>query len=220
MPEKRTTKRPRRSPSFDGGSGAGERAREKILAAAVQEFGAKGYAGARTAGIAARAGVNQQLISYYFGGKQGLLAELRRRWAATEATLVPGDAGFLEGLSAYLDATLDNPDWARLVVWQALGDSRDGSEELAASTNLRIQAAVERTEKRQQAGELTAAVEARFIVLLTYALAFAPIALPQLTAAILQVDPLSAEYRQLVRDALGELLHSPGAAGGGEGVAG
>ncbi|MEU1393454.1 MULTISPECIES: NAD(P)H-binding protein [unclassified Nonomuraea] len=68
-------------PSSEG-SGPDERAqaasgtRERILAASVAEFGAKGYSGARTAGITARAGVNQQLISYYFGGKQGLLVAL------------------------------------------------------------------------------------------------------------------------------------------------
>jgi AcrR family transcriptional regulator len=37
----------------------------------------------RTADIATRAGVNPQLISYYFDGKQGLLDELRRRWQQT-----------------------------------------------------------------------------------------------------------------------------------------
>src|SRR5690348_11353626 len=63
--------------------------REKILDAAVAEFGAKGFAGARTAEIAARAGVNQQLIAYHFGGKQGLLDELRARWAATEGAIWP-----------------------------------------------------------------------------------------------------------------------------------
>jgi TetR/AcrR family transcriptional regulator len=97
--------------------------RERILRAAVAEFGAHGYSCARTAAIAARAGVNAQLISYHFGGKSGLLNELRRRWADRQAGLVPPGAAFGESFAAYLDATLDQPDWSRLVIWQALGDT-------------------------------------------------------------------------------------------------
>lgn len=175
---------------------AAERTRERILQAAVAEFGAKGYAGARTAGIAARAGVNPQLISYYFGGKQGLLDELRRRWAATEATLSPPGATFAESFSAYLDATLDQPDWARLVIWRALGDDPGNREEAAAAQRVKLRAAVERTRRRQRDGEITADVDAEFVLLLAYVLAFAPLALPQVVEAVLGLDPLSPEYRR------------------------
>src|SRR5205823_3431326 len=99
--------------------------REKILDAAVAEIGAKGFAGARTAEIAARAGVNQQLIAYHFGGKQGLLDELRSRWAATQSATQAAQptATLTESVHSYLDLTLDNPDWSRLVVWRSLGDT-------------------------------------------------------------------------------------------------
>lgn len=43
-----------------------------ILAAAREEFGRHGFAGGRVDRIARRAGVNKQLIFYYFGSKQGL----------------------------------------------------------------------------------------------------------------------------------------------------
>lgn len=43
-----------------------------ILAAARSEFAAKGLTGARVNVIAARAGVNKQLIYYYFGSKDDL----------------------------------------------------------------------------------------------------------------------------------------------------
>jgi AcrR family transcriptional regulator len=43
-----------------------------ILAAARGEFGQHGFAGARVDRIARRAGVNKQLIFYYFGSKRGL----------------------------------------------------------------------------------------------------------------------------------------------------
>lgn len=46
--------------------------RDAILGAARGEFAANGLAGARVARIAARAGVNKQLLYYYFGSKDDL----------------------------------------------------------------------------------------------------------------------------------------------------
>jgi len=46
--------------------------RTRILQAAREEFGARGFDGARVARIARRAGVNKQLIFYYFDTKAGL----------------------------------------------------------------------------------------------------------------------------------------------------
>jgi AcrR family transcriptional regulator len=183
------------------------RSREQILRAAVEEFGAKGYAGARTAGIAARAGVNQQLISYYFGGKRGLLAELRRRWAETEATLVPADASFAEAVSAYLDATLDRPDWARLVIWRALGEDADDEPDHTVAQRAKLREAVERVRRRQRAGEIAADIEAEFVLLLAYVLAFAPVALPGIVEGIFEVSPDSAEYRRRCLRSLLTLVH-------------
>ncbi|GII79357.1 hypothetical protein Sru01_43390 [Sphaerisporangium rufum] len=193
---------------------AAERTRGKILDAAVAEFGAKGYAGARTAGIAARAGVNQQLIAYYFGGKQGLLDELRRRWAAGQDAVAPADGTFAASVAAYLDMTLDAPDWARLVVWQALGDGpAHGTQEAAAAQRDRLAEGVRRVRERQRAGELTGAVSAEFVMFLAHLVAFAPIALPQLTGDLLGVPPGSPEYRRRCLDQLMTLLTPPEPAG-------
>ena len=48
------------------------KARNTILDAARREFAEHGLAGARVARIARRAGLNKQLIYYYFGSKDGL----------------------------------------------------------------------------------------------------------------------------------------------------
>ena len=55
------------------------------LDAAVVEFSEHGFSGARISAIAARAGVNQQLISYYFDGKEGLYRALQDRWRVISA---------------------------------------------------------------------------------------------------------------------------------------
>ncbi|WP_433246214.1 TetR/AcrR family transcriptional regulator [Streptosporangium sp. CA-135522] len=194
----------RRAVVEDERGASAERTRERILQAAVEEFGAKGYSGARTAGIATRAGVNQQLISYHFGGKQGLLDELRRRWAEREAALVPPDASFAESFSTYLDATLDQPDWSRLVIWQALGDG----EGMTATQRAGLRQAVEGMRRRQEGGELTGDLDPGFVLLLAYVLTFAPISLPEHVREILGVDPLSEEYRAQVRDQLMKVLRA------------
>jgi AcrR family transcriptional regulator len=48
----------------------------------------------RTSAIAARAGVNKQLISHHFGGKDGLYAALVARWEADEAAYGVPDTSF------------------------------------------------------------------------------------------------------------------------------
>lgn len=182
---------PRRAAPPQSARATSAQTREKILDAAVAEFGAKGFAGARTAEIAARAGVNQQLIAYHFGGKQGLLDELRARWAATEGAARPA-ATLAESVRAYLDLTLDRPDWSRLVVWRALGDAPDSPPDEQSE---RMRAAVDRIRERQVDGEIADDLDPAFALLLCYALTFAPIALPHFVRDITGVDPLSPEYR-------------------------
>lgn len=52
----------------------GEATRTALIQAAIEIFGRDGYAAATTKAIAQRAEANQALISYYFGGKEGLYA--------------------------------------------------------------------------------------------------------------------------------------------------
>jgi TetR/AcrR family transcriptional regulator len=208
----------RRSPRPEERGKAAERTREKILDAAMAEFGAKGYAGARTAGIAARAGVNQQLISYYFGGKQGVLDELRRRWQEMRASIAPDGTPFADAVAAYLDVTLDRPDWARLAVWQALGDcpfaDAEDRQRFVEVQRAAMAAAVERIRARQQAGEVTAAVDPAFVLLVLHAVIFAPVALPQFVRDAFGGDPLSPSAREWLHDQLVGLLGAAGDKGG------
>jgi len=62
---------PRRRGRPRGGSDS----RARIIAAAVDDFGEKGYDGATIRSIAARAGVDSALVHHYFGTKADLFAE-------------------------------------------------------------------------------------------------------------------------------------------------
>ncbi|WP_433165705.1 TetR/AcrR family transcriptional regulator [Kribbella sp. CA-247076] len=57
-----------------------ERSRERILAAALEVFAAKGYEAASISEITARAEVSRGLVAYYFATKERLAAELLDRW--------------------------------------------------------------------------------------------------------------------------------------------
>src|SRR5262245_22659147 len=102
-----TGKRARRAPAEGERQRDPERTKARILDAAVIEFSAKGFAGARVSEIAARAGVNQQLIAYYFDGKEGLYRELGRRWRAYEADAFPDTMNFTEQIKQYVRTSAD-----------------------------------------------------------------------------------------------------------------
>jgi len=62
----------------------------RIIAAAREEFARHGFDGARVDHIARRAGVNKQLLFYYFHSKRGLFAAVLAR-GATELEQALGD---------------------------------------------------------------------------------------------------------------------------------
>src|SRR6266540_995325 len=88
-----------------------ERTRERILGAALKEFSAHGFAGARVDRIARRARINKRMLYHYFGNKEGLFRAILRRklgerlaWAAA----TPGDPG--ESLVFWFDVTCADLD--------------------------------------------------------------------------------------------------------------
>src|SRR5437899_11608420 len=98
-----------------------ERTRERILAAALKEFSAKGLAGARVDRIARRARINKRMLYHYFGNKNDLFKEIMRRkleTRATWATAAPDDPG--ETLTHWFTLACEDMDWVRLMEWEAL----------------------------------------------------------------------------------------------------
>ena len=73
--------------------GIPERTRERILSAALKEFAAKGFAGARVDAIARRAAINKRMLYHYFGNKEKLfqrgLAPENRRAAGMGGRIYP-----------------------------------------------------------------------------------------------------------------------------------
>lgn len=97
-----------------------ESSRDLLLDAAMAEFGAKGLAGARVSEIAKRAGVNAQLISYYFGGKQGLYEAILERWYERETRLQDPAVSLAELTWRYFDVAFSQDDLQRLFIRETL----------------------------------------------------------------------------------------------------
>ena len=154
------------------------------------EFAAHGFGGARVSEIATRAGVNKQLISYYFGGKEGLYRAVADRWRSGEPSIT-ADAGTLdEVVAAYAQVAMAQPDWLRLLVREGVDRDRGLDEEGQAA---RFQGMLVDFRSRQANGELAADLDPAYAGLALFGLAAAPVVFPQIARA-LGLDPESDEF--------------------------
>src|SRR5438477_417481 len=98
--------------------------RATILAAAIEEFAARGLNGARVDAIAKRTNTTRAMIYYYFGNKEGLyLAALHDAYAGIRNAEKTLDLGHLPPLEAFrrlvaftFDYYQDHPTLVALVI--------------------------------------------------------------------------------------------------------
>ncbi|MGI5164706.1 TetR family transcriptional regulator [Spirillospora sp. CA-253888] len=193
------TAAPRRAPApQDRRTDAGQ-TRRKLLDAALEEFSAKGLAGARVQDIADRAGVNKQLISYHFGGKQGLYEAIVADWLAEEAELNDPAVPLPELIVRYLDNTMDDPRGTRLGAWRAL------TEEAPVPTGAPSGDLVE-LERRQAAGELADDLDPAAVMVVMMAMVSAPTLLPGAVVETFGLDPRSPEFRERYAEQLRRIV--------------
>ncbi|MEV0839044.1 TetR family transcriptional regulator [Actinocatenispora sera] len=179
---------PRRTPNPDERQRDAERSQRLLLDAALHEFAAHGYAGTKVADIAARAGVNKQLISYYFGGKEGIYRALHDRWREREHEFAGPDTPLEQAVLSYLAAGLTDPCPARLIAWSGLGD--DGSPDVLADEDDEP-----RARAWQQRGELADDVDTAAVLLAIRGMVMAPVIMPQLARRLFGTDPSDPEFR-------------------------
>jgi len=135
MPKRRTNgKTPqRRNPTAT---------RQKLLAAARREFAASGLAGARVDEIAARAGVNKQLVYHYFGDKDALYLavlewvyeEIRAQERKLNLEGLPPERAIRKLIESSFDHLAAHPDFIVLLNDENRGGARHvrGSRRLEA----------------------------------------------------------------------------------------
>ncbi len=194
----------------------GEATRQRILAAAEQEFAAKGFDGARLASIARGAKAPQALIHHYFGDKDGLHRAVFERVLASIATesfriletkapprrrakgarfgrpeleaLVHAFVGLL------VDFYTQNAHVLR-ILGHELGRSGSLADELV-KTRLgpQLDDIVARLDAMKLAGEVRADVDGRHLCISTVAMACFPTMDEAFLGALWGLDPRSPEF--------------------------
>ena len=185
---------PRRAPADPERRRDPERTRERILQAAVEEFGAHGYSGARVSRIAQAAGLNAQLISYHFDGKAGLYQAVIERWRGVTELIPQPDRSIAEIAGAFVRTNASNPSYSKLLAWEALGDApapgeSPGTDDQEAGRAAFFQRVAGEFERRQQLGELPADVSPQHLLLALIAIASAPVTLPHIARRVVGIDP-------------------------------
>ena len=185
-----------------------EGTRKRILAAALQEFSAKGIDGARVDAIAERAGTNKRMLYYYFGSKDDLFrAVLRRRLAERAPTARERDRTGPGRIADLQDRLEDQMDYVRLLMWEGLerGRRREVEQELLRQDSLAQWC--DDVREAQRRGELPGDLDAEQLVLSELALVMFPFAFPQITRLVTGKLPTDAAFKA-ERRAFLELLNA------------
>lgn len=196
--------------------------RERILAAAVEEFSERGLAGARVDGIAARAGCNKALLYQHFEDKDALYREVLfcKMAQISEIAGAAGAAGStgpsrpdpLELMGTIFDYHAANPWFARLLQWEALdfgGEAISNEDERRARHSLQVR----RLEQLQQDGQIDASLDAAQVLLTLMAIDMFWFMAPQLVRLVTGKDPADpaalAERREHVLECARRMLLIP-----------
>jgi len=192
------------------------RTRERILEAALKEFAAQGFAGARVDTIARRAQINKRMLYHYFGDKRGLFREvLRRKLAQRAAWLASAPEDPIESLPHWFRLACRDTEWVRLLEWEAL---QRGEREVIDENHRRdsVVKALERLERRQAKGLLPKAWDPGQLLLSMMGITTYPFAFPQMARLVTGLsvsDPKFQAQRERFLKQFAAAL-KPGSTGG------
>src|SRR5271166_1805180 len=170
------------------------RTREKILAAALVEFSARGFAGARVDAIARRARVNKRMLYYCFGAKQDLYREILRHKMAERAGWIESTPDDFAGMLAHIYLTSSSDlHFVRLMEWEAI-DS--GGKRCIAEAERRalFEKAVARLGVLQRQGSIPRGANLTQLFISMLSLALFPLVMPQIIRLIHGMEPTDPRF--------------------------
>jgi len=171
------------------------RTREQLRKAALAEFAARGFAGARTDLIARRAGVNKRMLFYCFGSKAQLYREVLQSKLTERTVMVESTPEDLPSALRHWSLTAGaDRQWVRFLQWEAL----EQSSRLAAERPRRVLflRVLERFRRWQEEGRLAPEIDPTQVMLAITALILFPAAFPQFARLITGVRPGSKRFQQ------------------------
>jgi len=136
-----------------------EATKQALLAAGVQVFAEHGYDAATTREVAQAAGVNEQLIQRYFGGKAGLLLAIIERFGEEErrtCAMPPPCASVEAEIQGFLDFHLEHActvgDVSKVALHRSLCDPVVAGEIGRQLTETRVPLLCQRLEALRERG--------------------------------------------------------------------
>ena len=151
--------------------------------------------------IADRAGVNKQLISYYFGGKDGLYEALLERWYEQESQLAEPGISLAELSCRYLEVGLRQQSGLhRLFIRESLDeDTSDAAFDPDAPEVVDMR-------ERQAAGEFADDLDPAFLLLMLQGMVAAHIVFRSDARRFTGLDPSTPEYLDAAANQLRRLV--------------
>lgn len=182
-------------PAPSGNQRDPERTRERILDAAVEEFAAEGFTGARVDSIADKAGVNKRMLYHYFGNKQDLfLAIIHDRLEKKGVSINQAPCSVGAAFEHFHQDVRKDMSWVRLMQWEALQLPTDpviGAEARKAHVEHGLKQV-----RLAQASGLWPGIDERQVLLSLIGMTLLPYLLPQMTRLITGEDPCSDAFFQ------------------------
>lgn len=181
--------------------------RQRILLAALEEFSANGFSGARIDRIIKAADVNVRMVYHFFGNKKGLLeAVLAEIFKERQQMLAKQPGNLSELLDSYFVGYAADRHRVRLLEWEAL---ENGANEEGLSTfEDRREVVKERIETLRQLqveGKFAEEIDPQMLFLFCVALSIYPMTFPQSVYVATGEDVYSEEFQDRYRAALGQL---------------
>lgn len=179
--------------------------RKRILDAALKEFARHGFAGARVDVIAREARINKRMLYHYFGDKDGLFREvLRQKVSERKASMSHAPENLWDALPALADLMASDPDWIRLLQFEALqwGDGKLIDEARRKSA---FQFGVQQIRAQQKAGIVSPDLDAAQLLLAILGMTAYPFAFPQLARLVTGMRVSSPEFQKKRKEFLRNL---------------
>jgi TetR/AcrR family transcriptional regulator len=177
--------------------GAGEAkpgAAERILEAAIDEFSAYGFAGARVDRIASNANVSPRSLYYHFGNKRDLYVAVYRQLQSDHFTDFLQQVS-TDDLAGLLLANLERAAsprwqrWARLSMWEALQPTDIAAHEYDA-----VNGDLVAFRRAQENGRLDPSLDPHLLALTFTAITFFPWMVPGEVVRTVGLEPADPEF--------------------------
>lgn len=180
----------------------GAETRARLLEAAMDAFAEGGFAGTTTRAICARAGVNLALLSYHWGSKEALWAEVVRvlndRLAEVAVRAVRPEVPLADAVATFLSAVarelLADPRPLRVMVWAQLQPEASDRGVVEAAYAPVVRAGTAFLEAEQRAGRIPPEVDVGLALVTFYGLVAEPLIEPQVHRTVFGRDASDPDH--------------------------